>query len=406
MDGVGRYVDKIRKKLKIKALFNAAIDVPLPVTVNFRPDCAMIGDAMLCTHLQDVSLLKLEASTSRIVSFKTVLPEGNYKIAACKSQGVFFVADPCHVMAIDPNGNVLKKIRTIVQNDPNEQKVQSLACDESSNLVSVVQTDDFSYETLSLLEWTGAEFNITGRLQMTADTLRHPLNAHEYHLPPPSTVQLLSPLHFTTRVHEGESDGEFCKLFEIDQLPGVRPGLLRPIARPLKNVNLPPQFSCFTKLEPNFKVCAFLDHTIADRTPTLEFFSELMTPIMQIPLRDRSVALCSGNEAHQFCLCRVSESEDLVPKLAVDIFKYHTALPEVSMSGALPTAVSLALVDPSAVNYSIDPSDIVRSDLLAMGKTDMMMRPKKKGGSKHRRKFAKSKKTRRRSRLQDCIQYK
>ena len=123
MDGVRRYVDKIREKLRIKALFNAAIEIPLPVTVNFRPECAMIGDAMLCTNLQDVSLLKLDTLTSRIVSFETVLPEGNYKIAACKSKGVFFVADPCHVMAIDTNGNVLSKLRT-VDYPPNQRTEQ------------------------------------------------------------------------------------------------------------------------------------------------------------------------------------------------------------------------------------------------------------------------------------------
>jgi hypothetical protein len=54
------------------------------------------------------------------------------------------------------------------------------------------------------------------------------------------------------------------------------------------------------------------------------------------------------------------------------------------MSGALPTAVSLALVNPkanpSAVHYSINPSYIGHSDLLEMRKTDMMMRPKNKGG--------------------------
>ena len=66
MNGVRRYVNHIREKLRIKAMFNAAIDVPLPI----RPECAMIGDAMLCTHLQDVSLLRLCAASSRIVSWQ------------------------------------------------------------------------------------------------------------------------------------------------------------------------------------------------------------------------------------------------------------------------------------------------------------------------------------------------
>jgi len=404
MNGVRRYVNKIREKLRIKALFNAAIDIPLPITVNFRPECVMIGDAMLCTHLQDVSLLRLDAASSRIVSLNSVLPEGNYKLAACKSQGVFFVADPCHVMAIDRNGNVLSKKRIIEQNGRTVQKIQSLACDESSNKVSVIQTDDLNYEMLSLLEWTGKAFNLMGHLNMdeedyddvVIDELRHPLITHQIRSLPPSTVQLLSPFHFTAQVSHRESDSEFCELFKIDELDKKIKGHQVLTARPSKHVNLPPQFSCFTQLEPQFKVCAFLEHDMVHRMhpPTLEFFSDLTTSITQIPLRDRSVALCGGNEAHQFCLCRVSEGE---PKLAVDMFKYHPALPEVSMSSAFPTAVSLALVDsPSAVHYSIDPSRIVSSDLLAMGKPDMMMRPKKKGGFKSKRKFTKSKKTRRR----------
>jgi hypothetical protein len=414
MNVVRRYVNKIREKLRIKAMFNAAIDVPLPITVNFRPECAMIGDAMLCTHLQDVSLLRLDAASSRIVSLNSVLPKGNYKLAACKSQGVFFVADPCHVMAIDPNGNVLSKKRIIEQNGRIVQKVQSLACDELSNKVSVIQTDDLNYEMVSLLEWTGAAFNVIGGLnmdevdydaQVIIDPLRHPLNImNEYQSPSPSTVQLLSPLHFTAWVSD-ESEDEVCKLFKIDEPDMKKKGRQTLTARPLKTVNLSPQFSCFTQLEPQFEVCACLEYDMAHRMhpPTLEFFSDLTIPITQIPLRDRSVALCSGNEAHQFCLCRVVGDE---PSLAVDMFKYHPALPEVSRSSALPTTVSLDLVDnPSAVHHhSIDPSNIVRSDLLAMGKTDMMMRPKskkgdpKQGGSKSKRKFTKSKKTRRRVR--------
>ena len=189
-------------------------------------ECAMIGDAMLCTHLQDVSLLRLDAASSRIVSLNSVLPKGNYKLAACKSQGVFFVADPCHVMAIDPNGNVLSKKRIIEQNGRIVQKVQSLACDELSNKVSVIQTDDLNYEMVSLLEWTGAAFNVIGGLnmdevdydaQVIIDPLRHPLNImNEYQSPSPSTVQLLSPLHFTAWVSD-ESEDEVCKLFKIDE---------------------------------------------------------------------------------------------------------------------------------------------------------------------------------------------
>ena len=383
MDGVRRYVDKIREKLRIKALFNAAIDVPLPVTVNFRPSCAMIGDAMLCTNLQDVSLVKIDALTSRIVSFETVLPEGNYKIAACKSKGVFFVADPCHVMAIDTNGNVLSKLRTVdyPPNQRTEQKVQSFACDESSNTnVSVVQTDDLFYETLTLLKWTGKAFERlgglldlnyfklqeeTGHHMAKIDRPRRRFMQHREPAPSPSTVQLLSPLHFTAMVGEYNDPNEedVCLLFDVEQGFSERGNRKILKATPSKEVNLPPHFSCFTNLEPRFEVCALLKHDMANRLhpPTLEFFSDLTTPIMQIPLRDRSVALCSGNEAHQFCLCRVSESEDLETKfLAVDMFKYHTALPEVSMSGALPTAVSLALVHGTGHNQRINPSHIVK----------------------------------------------
>jgi len=322
----------------MRLLVRAGTPIPEMGYLNLKPECAQIGDTLLCTHFQDVSLLKLDALSRLTVERRS--SHGNYKIAACKSKNVFFVATEDSILALDRSGNVLGSHRCVpsdVRYSPNVKVPLSLACDDDK--VSVIHTDNDEHETLTLLEWNRGAFARDGQLDMTSigiDASRHAARtgAPGYDPIPPSTARLLSPLHFTA-LH---GSANVLTLFEVDVSAS---GVMQP--RPVRDVGLPVDFRCFANLEsatrqPAFGVCALLeDASVRDQPPSLRIFADLQTPTFETQMSGRSVALCGGDKKGQFCTCRVVEHND----------QFHLTVEKFELVGlrdrAFPSALSMRL---------------------------------------------------------------
>lgn len=349
-------MDRPDKKMKLKMLVRAGTPIPASGYLNLKPECAQIGDTLLCTHFQDVSLLKLDATLSRLTVQHLIQPHGNYKIAACKSKNVFFVATEDLILAVDLSGAVLGSHRCVDRFGINEMVPLSLACDD--DVVSVIHTDD-EYEMLIMLRWNMGAFAPIGELDMTRigiDASRHAaiMGASGYDPVPPSTARLLSPLHFTA-LH---GSANVPTLFEI----GVSAsGVMQP--HPVREVGLPVGFRCFANLEsatrqPAF--CALLeDASVRGRPPSLRIFADLQTPMFETRMSGSSVALCGSDEQRQFCTCRVVE-HNAESHLTVEKFEFRPR--------ALPSAIAMRLAHDPSTSYPIKPDEIYPSG-------------KKKGGS-------------------------
>jgi hypothetical protein len=279
---------------------------------NLKPECAMIGNTILCTHFQDVSLLKLATTRVLTVERRSIQQHGYYKIAACKSKNVFFVATDVSILAVDLDGNIVGSPQNCaprgLRYSPNLKVPLSLACDDK---VSVIHTDNEHHVTLTLLEWNAASgFTITGQLRMTMptfkiDVIRHEAMKNEEWEIHSSSARLLSPLQFTA-LHGRDN---VPTLFQIDIDDIDASGAMQP--RPVREVGLPVYFRCFANLEsatqPAFGVCALLeDAPVRDQPPLLRFFENL-TPIFETKMWGISVALCSGDEKDTFQVVQVVE---------------------------------------------------------------------------------------------------
>ena len=333
------YTDEL-KPPPMRLLVRAGTPIPEMGYLNLKPECAQIGDTLLCTHFQDVSLLKLDVLSRLTVERRS--QHGNYKIAACKSKNVFFVATEDSILAVDRSGDVLGSHRCVPSNvnySPNVKVPLSLACDDDK--VSVIHTDNDEHETLTLLEWNRGAFTMTGQLDMTSigiDASRHAARtgAPGYEPIPPSTARLLSPLHFTA-LH---GSANVPTLFKVDVSAS---GVMQP--SPVRDVGLPVDFRCFANLEsatpqPAFGVCALLeDASVRGQPPSLRIFADLQTPTFETQMSGRSVALCGGDKKGQFCTCRVVEHND----------QFHLTVEKFELVGvrssdrAFPSALSMRL---------------------------------------------------------------
>ena len=367
-------MDRPDQKMKLKLLVRAGTPIPESGYLNLKPECAQIGDTLLCTHFQDVSLLKLDATLSRLTVQHLIQPHGNYKIAACKSKNVFFVATEDLILAVDLSGAVLGSHRCVDRFGINEMVPLSLACDD--DVVSVIHTDD-EYEMLTMFRWNMGAFAPIGELDMTRigiDASRHAARtgAPGYDPIPPSTARLLSPLHFTAL----RGRANVPTLFEIDV---SALGVMQP--HPVREVGLPVGFRCFANLEsatrqPAFGVCALLEDAASVRgsrqpppPPSLEIFADLQTPRFKTRMIGKSIALCGSNENHQLCTCRVVEDDGQF-HLTVEIFEFRPR--------AFASAIAMMLAHDPSTSYPIKPDEIYPSG-------------KKKGGSHKKRKPIKRK---------------
>jgi hypothetical protein len=255
---------------------------------------------------------------------RVVFGYGSYKIAACKSKQIFFVATLDSIYAVDLDGNIVGSKnctpRGFRQMESTKPKVPlSLACDVK--MVSVIHTDNQHYHRLTVLEWNPAArgFARIGQLDMTMigiDVNRKEAIQNEELEIPPSSAKLLSPLQFTA-LHGRD---QIRTLFWI--YGGSAAGAIQ--ARAVREVGLPVDFRCFANLEsatqPAFGVCALLaDAPVGDQPPSLIIFKNL-TPVFETQLRGMSVALCSGDDDN-FCTCRVVKHNDKL-NLTVDKFEW------------------------------------------------------------------------------------
>lgn len=362
------------KTMKLKLLVRAGTPIPESGYLNLKPECAQIGDTLLCTHFQDVSLLKLDTTLSRLTVQPLIQPHGNYKIAACKSKNVFFVATDDSILAVDLLGAVLGSHRCMDRFGFNEMVPLSLACDD--DVVSVIHTDD-ECEMLTMLRWNMGAFAPIGELDMTRigiDASRHAaiMGAPGYDPVPPSTARLLSPLHFTAF----RGSANVPTLFEIVVSAS---GAMQQL-NPVREVGLPVDFRCFANLETAgpraFKFCALLEDAASVRgsrqlppPPSLEIFAYLQTPRFKTRMIGKSIALCSSNENHQLCTCRVVEDDGQF-HLTVEIFEFRPR--------AFASAIAMRLAHDTSTSYPIKPDEIYPSG-------------KKKGGYHKKRKTIKRK---------------
>jgi hypothetical protein len=363
-------MDRPDKTMKLKRLVSVGTPILASGYLNLKPECAQIGNTLLCTHFQDVSLLKLDTTLSMLTVQYLIQPHGNYKIAACKSKNVFFVATDDSILAVDLSGAVLGSHRCVDRFGINEMVPLSLACDDDK--VSVIHTDD-EHEMLTMLRWNMGAFAMIGELDMTRigiDASRHAAitSAPGYDLVPPSTARLLSPLHFTAL----RGSANVPTLFEIV----VSASGAMQLYHYVRKVGLPVGFRCFANLEsatrpPAFGVCALLeDAPVRGQPPSLEIFAYLQTPRFKTNMIGTSIALCSSNENHQLCTCRVVEDDGQF-HLTVEIFEFRPR------AFASEIAMRLAHHDPST-SYPINPDEIYPSG-------------KKKGGYHKKRKTIKRK---------------
>jgi hypothetical protein len=286
---------------------------------NPKPECAMIGDMLIFTHFHTVSLFKLDGTVLK--PQLEVFGYGRYKIAACKSKQIFFVAthdDLIH--AVDLSGGILgsyhcARLGSRQMEGTNPKVPLSLACDD--DMVSVIHTDNQHYQTLTVLAWNPAArvFERIGQLDMTTigiDVNRKEAIQNEELEIPPSSARLLSPIQFTA-LHKRDN---VPTLFQIYSSSAA--GVIQ--AHPVRKVGLPVDFRCFANLESATHpgVGALLED-VRDQPPLLRFLKNL-TPVFETQMRGISVALCSGDNDN-VCTCRVVEHNDKF-KLTVDKFKW------------------------------------------------------------------------------------
>jgi len=353
---------------------------------NPNPECAMIGDMLILTHFHTVRLYKLDGTVLK--PLLDVFGYGSYKIAACKSKNVFFVATLDSIYAVDLYGGILgshhcgASLGSRQMYSLNPKVPLSLACDDKRSL-SVINTDNEYHVTLTLLEWNAdSGFTITGQLHMTMPTFKIDVRRHEaiqneeleIH---PSSARLLSPLQFTA-LH---GRNNVPTLFQIDINAS---GAMQP--RPVREVGLPVDFRCFANLESATHpgVGALLEDAPGDQPPLLRFFKNL-TPVFERQMRGISVALCSGDNDN-FCTCRVVEHSDKL-KLTVDKFKWiGFESSDRALNAALAMKLALGQTNPAKFY-----TEIYEAKIYPTSKKPMFGMHAKQGGSRKKRKIVKRK---------------
>ena len=350
---------------------------------NPKPECAMIGDMLILTHFHTVRLYKLNETV--LEPQLDVFGYGRYKIAACKSKQIFFVATLDFIYAVDLSGGILgshhcARLGSRQMDSTNPKVPLSLACDDDG-MVSVINANQHN-QTLTVLAWNPAVrgFARIGQLDMTTigiDANRKEAIQNEELEIPPSSARLLSPIQFTA-LHERDN---FLTLFRIYGSSAA--GVIQ--ARPVREVGLPVDFRCFANLESATHpgVGALLED-VRDQPPLLRFFKNL-TPVFETQMRGISVALCSGDNDN-VCTCRVVEHNDKF-KLTVDKFKWiGSESSDRAFIASLAMRLAHRQTNPAKVYASIYPSRIYPTS----GKPIPGMHLKQ-GGSRKKRKIVKRK---------------
>jgi len=181
-----QHLHKMKQHVKVNIASRAVMKLNMYDQPNSKPECARIGNTMLCTNVLGKNLfVELNTYESGIRIRHTL--HGNIKIAACKRMNVFYVANSFTLRAFSVDG---QELGSIIYATYQYAMAVSLACDEMSNQVSLIHTNrDNTTEKLTLYEWDAEtrEFAKTGDLDMVTTELSHWQRC----------PRLLSPLLFT-----------------------------------------------------------------------------------------------------------------------------------------------------------------------------------------------------------------